>query len=395
MQDLCSCHKFSVYFVTTVFDRANTGPAIYARYLWESFKDDPDIAFHVVSPDVTTKHARVHQIRPATRRGPTFYDDVAEAAFALARDGDLPAMIHANATYSSSKLVGKSVPWIVQVNDYEAADVLRRPLDIVRRHGVRRFAALTWRHHREGSLLRSVDRAVCNSAYVRDRVLGAYHGLEAGRFVVINKAVDRIPFERPAQLPPDPFGAARKGVRIFTVGTDWRRKGVPDLIQAVAIVAKAIPDLKLFIAGPDSAQDIAGINAVSEKFGVPGRVKALGRIARDRLGPYFWHSDMFALASHAEAFGVAAVEAMAAGLPVICTNVGGLQEVVRDTVDGLLVPPGNPDALAAAICKVAGDGALRRRFGDNGAARARDFTVECMVEKIRRLYIERAGAQFG
>lgn len=387
--------KFSVYFATTVFDDANTGPAIYAQYLWEAFKNDPAFVFHVVTTDTAAAHPRIHPVRRSTRRGPAIYDDVARAALSLAQADERPAVIHGNATYTTSKLVGNASPWIVQVNDYETAEVLMRPFEVIRRLGLRRFAALTWRRHRERRLLRLVDCAICNSEFVRGRVLQAYTGVDPGKLVVINKAVDPGRFERPARLPPDPFGDDLKGVRIMTLGANWRLKGLPDLIEAVAIATETIPDLYLFVGGPSSARDLAAINALADRYGVSGRVRTLGRLTRAQLGACFWHSDIFALASHSEAFGVAAVEAMAAGLPVVCTNVGGLRDVVRDTVDGLLVPPGDPGALAAAICKVAEDKGLRSTFGKNGAARASDFTVERMAGRVRQLYIDLARAKFG
>ena len=68
--------KLSVYFLTTVFEVANTGPSIYAHYLWEAFKDDPNIRFHVVTTDSTIAHPQIHRINTVARRGPAYFESV-------------------------------------------------------------------------------------------------------------------------------------------------------------------------------------------------------------------------------------------------------------------------------------------------------------------------------
>ncbi|MBI5050449.1 MAG: glycosyltransferase family 4 protein [Nitrospirae bacterium] len=98
-------------------------------------------------------------------------------------------------------------------------------------------------------------------------------------------------------------------------------------------------------------------------------------------------SDIFALSSLSEGMPVSIMEAMASGLPVVSTDVGGVSELVMDGETGFLVPPKNPDALAEKIKALMDDKALREKMGMNGQERINEtFTLERMVAKTEELY---------
>lgn len=120
--------------------------------------------------------------------------------------------------------------------------------------------------------------------------------------------------------------------------------------------------------------------------GLPDRVCFLGwRNDVARVLPLF---DLLVLPSRNEGMGRVLVEAMAAGLPVVASRVGGVPDLVAHGVNGLLVPPGEPPALAAAIGRILGHPDLARRMGESGRRRASRFSLETMVEKIDALYQE-------
>ena len=101
--------------------------------------------------------------------------------------------------------------------------------------------------------------------------------------------------------------------------------------------------------------------------------------------------DIFVLPSLREALPIAVMEAMAMGLPVVATRVGGIPEVVEDGMTGCLVPPGDEAALAAALGRLVADPALAARLGAAGRARVQaQFTVEQMVRRVEHLYDELA-----
>lgn len=382
----------TVVFATTVFEDVDTGPGIYARYLWEAFRDDPGLGFHVVAPNVRQDHPRLHTVLPVS---PTrlLYDKVARRALRLALDLGGPVIIHGNAAHAMAEMIGYPHPWLVQVNDYEAAEVWKRPVTIARHHGPRRLASLAWRHRREGRVLKAAALSLCNSAYTRSRALACYPGLDEDRLRVVAKAVETGALRRPLSLPADPLsvlpGDHAPSSRILFVGADWRRKGLADLIEALPKVVHSIADIRLIIAGPAHSEH-AAIKELARGAGVDANVILLGRVERSVLAALYWHASILVLPSRAEALGVSILEAMAAGLPVVATQVGGIPEIIRNDDEGLLVPAADPSALADAVLRLLQDGALRQRLASAGPVRAEDFSVSAMTSTVKAIYVELA-----
>jgi glycosyltransferase involved in cell wall biosynthesis len=128
------------------------------------------------------------------------------------------------------------------------------------------------------------------------------------------------------------------------------------------------------------------LEAQVKELDLVGRVHLVGHHA-DVL-PWLAALDAFVLPSDWEGMSNALLEAMAAGLPVVATAVGGTREVVVDGVTGLLVPPGDPDSLAEAISRLLGDSDMRHTMGEAGRARVdRHFSIEQTVRRTEELYM--------
>jgi glycosyltransferase involved in cell wall biosynthesis len=172
----------------------------------------------------------------------------------------------------------------------------------------------------------------------------------------------------------------------YVIGTAARLvpvKGIEYLIRAAGLVREQIPQARLQIAGCGPAQ--AQLQAEVCQLGLDGCVEFLGW--QTPLQPCFEAWDVFALPSLEEAFGLAALEAMVAGLPVVGTAVGGIPELVLDGSTGWLVPPRDPQSLAARLTQLLRDPQLRREMGFAAQARARSqFSSECMIQSIRTIY---------
>jgi glycosyltransferase involved in cell wall biosynthesis len=162
-------------------------------------------------------------------------------------------------------------------------------------------------------------------------------------------------------------------------------KGHVDLIEAFGIADdEIVQPWRLLIVGRD---DGAGpkIHARAQQLKIEDRVSLLG--PRADVASLLAASDVGLLCSHQEGFANAILEAMAAGLPMIVTNVGGNAEAVLDGVTGLIVPPHDPQALARSIVHLARDPKLRQRYGGAGRERVEShFLLDTCVAKYEALY---------
>jgi glycosyltransferase involved in cell wall biosynthesis len=162
-------------------------------------------------------------------------------------------------------------------------------------------------------------------------------------------------------------------------------KGHLDLVGALGLANGQISQpWRLLVVGRDDGAG-ADIRELAKKSGIDDKITLLGM--RTDVAELLSASDIALLCSHQEGFSNAILEAMAAGLPMIVSDVGGNAEAVRDGETGLVVPPRDPQALAAAIIRLAGDPKLRQHFGRAGRERVvSHFSLEACVTKYEALY---------
>jgi phosphatidyl-myo-inositol alpha-mannosyltransferase len=161
------------------------------------------------------------------------------------------------------------------------------------------------------------------------------------------------------------------------------QKGFPVAVDAFAKLASAFPDLWFVVIG--DGKDRTALNRLPAP--VRSRVRMLGSVAHDRLPGYLAGAEVFvAPALGQESFGLVLVEAMAAGVPVVASDIAGYREVVRKDVDGLLVPPADAAALAAAVTRVLEDRELARRLAAAGRERAQLYRWDVVVDQIESAY---------
>lgn len=189
---------------------------------------------------------------------------------------------------------------------------------------------------------------------------------------------------QPAAWPGD-GGAAAGGERVPVIVhiSNYRPvKRVTDVIRVFArVVAEQPARLVLVGDGPDlgPATDLA------RELGVLDRIRLIGVV--DDVAPYLSGADLLLLPSQSESFGLVALEALAAGVPVIASRVGGLPEVVQDGVSGYLFPPGDVEGMARQAVALLRDRSLAERLGRAGAERAADrYPPERIVPRFEELY---------
>ena len=186
--------------------------------------------------------------------------------------------------------------------------------------------------------------------------------------------------------PPERPAVAANGAPLVTcVGRVEPMKGQRDLVSALA----QVPGARLLIVGRDVRGHRAELEALAAELGVADRVEILG--VRTDVIDLLARSAVLALPSYTEGFPIVPLEAMAVRKPVIATAVGGTPELVVDGETGILVPPGDVDALAAALRSLLDDPDLAQRMGEAGYRRLRELLPErAMVERVSHIWAEAA-----
>jgi glycosyltransferase involved in cell wall biosynthesis len=175
--------------------------------------------------------------------------------------------------------------------------------------------------------------------------------------------------------------------RVLYVGLLTARKGVVDLLDASRILHGRGVDHELQLLGGTPDEGPAAESAV--RSALTGREQLLGTRAPQDMPKAYSDADVFCLPSWWEAMPLSVLEAMAAGLPVVATDVGDVGRAVVDGETGSVVPVRDPKALADALEPLLLDAALRRRMGAAGRARATDlFSSEATARSISELYAE-------
>jgi L-malate glycosyltransferase len=234
---------------------------------------------------------------------------------------------------------------------------------------------------------RQVDGFIAASGAIGDILF--HDGIDRSRIVVVHDGID---IERIDRLPAIEIHAEywlpRGAPVVVNVGALVGHKGQRYLIDAVALIMRDVPDVHVVIFGEGELR--APLEKQIKHLGLDKRILLPG--FREDVLSLVKSADLFAMSSVTEGLGSAVLDAMAMGLAVVGTRAGGIPEAVVPGATGLLVDPGEPQPLAAAIVRLLKAPALRRAFGDEGRRRVNElFGVDRLVEGTLAAY-ERFGA---
>jgi L-malate glycosyltransferase len=234
---------------------------------------------------------------------------------------------------------------------------------------------------------RQVDCFIAASEAIRQMLVA--DGVPAERTVTVHEGID---VDRVAAAPPvnvhEAFWLPHDAPVIGNVAALVPHKGQRHLIEAAHLVVQQIPDARFVILGEGELREplehLVKTHHLEKHVLLPGfRTDVFGCIKG---------FDLFAMSSVTEGLGTSLLDAMACARPIVATRAGGIPEIVEDGVNGLVVPPRDHAAMAAAIVRLLKDAALRRQMGDAGLARVRErFTVERMVAATAAVYARVAG----
>jgi glycosyltransferase involved in cell wall biosynthesis len=234
------------------------------------------------------------------------------------------------------------------------------------------------------------DCVLVNADAVRDWLVD--DGYDAAKIVVIRNGVDLSRFEAPpdrGQLRHE-LGLPPETPLVAVVSRLTRFKGLEQFLDAVAILAPQFPSARFLMVGETAPMETAyltTLRAHAQRLGIGNRVIFTG--IRSDVPALLASVDVAVMPSLNEALSNVLLESMAAGAPLVATRVGGTPEALIDGESGLLVPPGDPAALAAGVATLLRNTELGTRFGHAARHRiATEFSVGKMVQATEQLYVD-------
>jgi D-inositol-3-phosphate glycosyltransferase len=245
----------------------------------------------------------------------------------------------------------------------------------------------------EYEVLKRSDALVAESPASKQHMVQEY-GVDASRVQIIPCGVDTTLFRpqdrrqarRVLALPED-------APVVLFVGRLQPLKGLDTLLRAVHLVRQQSPTLQVLIVGggvgeddPHEAEELGRLQSLAEHLALTPHLVFIKAQPQETLAQYYAAADVFVIPSHYESFGLVVLEAMACGIPVVASRVGGLASTVVHERTGLLAPVGDWHAFAQAIIRILASPMVRDLYGHAGVQRAQNYAWRRVVERNVQLY---------
>ena len=232
-------------------------------------------------------------------------------------------------------------------------------------------------------------RVIAVSGWMKSEVVSIFK-IPPEKAVDIPNAVDPLKFEVAAdnQATRRRWGVEDGDRLITAVGRLTAQKGFDDLIRAYPLIKKSVPASRLLLVGDGYMR--TELERLAEQLHVRDSTTFAGFVSDAELVAALRSSDVVVVPSRFEPFGIIALEAMAAGAPLVVSRVGGLAEIVEDSVDGIKVEPNNPSAIAVATVSVLSDREFAARLATRGEEKAKSYSWENVAKKTLSVYQEAA-----
>ncbi len=228
----------------------------------------------------------------------------------------------------------------------------------------------------------AADFIVCITSFARSQMMKLSPHIYWNKFVVSPLGVD------PQVFSPRPARTAPETIEVLCVGRLTPAKGQHLLIEAVERLTAQGRSVRLHLVG--SGPDEESLRIHTARTGLTNRVVFEGAVNQDRIRTLYAVADLFCIPSFAEGLPVVLMEAMAMEIPCITTYITGIPELIRDGIDGLLVPPSDVEALVDALAKLIDDEPLRLRLARGGRARVLEkHDLRRNVERLAQIFADR------
>lgn len=231
----------------------------------------------------------------------------------------------------------------------------------------------------EKNNLSKLDRVIVNSKFTRGVIKKAY---SLNNLSLCYKSVDLSDYKR--NISESEKGNKQEPPFILFVGSNLFRKGIPDLLKALAILKAKGLTINLKVVGEENVPK--DILKLTDMLGLCQEVDYLGLLSQQNLKTLYREASVFTLPSLTEALGVSILEALASNLPVIATRVGGIPEIIEHGVNGILVEPHDPKMLAGAIYKIITEPGLADHLRKNSLHTLEKFSLEQMMKCTYEIY---------
>jgi glycosyltransferase involved in cell wall biosynthesis len=224
-----------------------------------------------------------------------------------------------------------------------------------------RIRAMLWSLSRmERRNVRHAQGVLTTSAYCQ-RAIAHHYGVPSAKIGLVPEGIDLAHWQRIAQTTPN----ERSGTTILCVARQYPRKHVADLLRAMVLVRRAVPNARAIVIG--DGPEHAALQQLAVQLDLGSSVQLLGAVADDdEVVRAYQRADIFCLPSVQEGFGIAFLEAMASGLPIVTTTATAIPETVPDGKAGVLVGPSDVVALSEALIELLSDPRRRSMLGDFG-----------------------------
>jgi colanic acid/amylovoran biosynthesis glycosyltransferase len=228
----------------------------------------------------------------------------------------------------------------------------------------------------------AADFIVCISSYTRSQLMNLSPHKHWGKMIIARLGVDGMLFS------PLPRPSTREAFEILCVGRLTPAKGQHMLIDAIDRLTQLGRRVRLHLVGNGPNYD--SLRAHADRLAHSESVVFEGAVNQDRIRSIYAIADVFCLPSFAEGLPVVLMEAMSMQIPCVSTTIAGIPELIRDGIDGLLVPASDLDALVGAIATLMDDEELRNRLAKSGRTRILEhYQLAPNVEKLASIFVER------